>query len=65
MPQSLKADQLGLVSDAAASRGTAGLTVTLVAALGLFLIFGAGFVQPDALHNASHDARHAFALPCY
>lgn len=57
MPQSLKADQLGLVSDAAASRGTAGLTVTLVAALGLFLIFGAGFVQ--------HDARHAFALPCY
>ncbi len=32
---------------------------------GVFLIFGAGFAQPSVLHNAAHDARHAFAFPCH
>ena len=34
-------------------------------AFGAFLVFGVGFVQPSALHNAAHDARHAFAFPCH
>jgi cobalt transporter subunit CbtB len=34
-------------------------------ALGLALIFGAGFAGPAALHNATHDTRHAFGLPCH
>ncbi len=32
---------------------------------GLFLLWGAGFAQPEALHNATHDTRHAFAFPCH
>lgn len=34
-------------------------------ALGVFILFGVGFAQPDALHNAAHDARHALAFPCH
>lgn len=38
----------------------------LVAALlGAFLLLGSGLAQPQALHNAAHDARHAFAFPCH
>lgn len=33
--------------------------------LGGFLLFGVGFAQPQVLHNAAHDARHAFAFPCH
>ena len=33
--------------------------------LGLFIVLGTGFAQPDLLHNAAHDARHAFAFPCH
>lgn len=32
---------------------------------GAFLVLGAGFAQPTALHNAAHDARHAFSFPCH
>lgn len=32
---------------------------------GVFLVVGAGFVQPSTIHNAAHDARHAFAFPCH
>ncbi len=32
---------------------------------GMFLVLGAGFAQPSALHNAAHDARHAFSFPCH
>jgi cobalt transporter subunit CbtB len=34
-------------------------------ALGVMIIFGAGFASPAALHNATHDTRHAFGLPCH
>lgn len=34
-------------------------------ALGIALIFLAGFAEVDALHNAAHDARHSAALPCH
>lgn len=33
--------------------------------LGSFLLFGAGFAQPEAIHNAAHDGRHSFAFPCH
>ena len=33
--------------------------------LGAVLIFGVGFASPMAIHNAAHDARHAFAFPCH
>jgi cobalt transporter subunit CbtB len=33
--------------------------------LGVLVVFGAGFASPAALHNATHDTRHAFGLPCH
>jgi cobalt transporter subunit CbtB len=37
----------------------------LAALIGAFLIFGSGFAHIEAVHNAAHDARHAFAFPCH
>ena len=49
-----------------AAHKTVAVVPALVAiALGVFILFGTGFIQPDALHNAAHDARHAFAFPCH
>lgn len=33
--------------------------------LGTFLVYGAGFANANALHDAAHDARHAFSFPCH
>ena len=41
------------------------LVTALCAALGLLLLYGVGFAQPQALYNAAHDARHALAFPCH
>ncbi len=34
-------------------------------ALGLLLVGGAGFAGSQALHEGTHDTRHAFGLPCH
>jgi len=41
------------------------LPVAVLALLGVFFVFGAGFASPEAIHNAAHDARHAFSFPCH
>ena len=46
----------------AGRRGMAALVAFL---LGVFLLYGVGFANPAALHNAAHDARHSFAFPCH
>ena len=46
----------------AANRKTAAI---LAAALGLVIVFAAGFAPVDAVHNAAHDTRHSFAFPCH
>ena len=33
--------------------------------LGALIIFSVGFAQPQALHDAAHDARHAVSFPCH
>ena len=33
--------------------------------LGIFLLIGVGFANPDFIHNTAHDARHANAFPCH
>ncbi len=33
--------------------------------LGVFLLYGVGFAQPSAIHDAAHDARHGIAFPCH
>jgi cobalt transporter subunit CbtB len=35
------------------------------ALLGALIIFSVGFAQPQALHDAAHDSRHAHAFPCH
>ena len=37
----------------------------LVRPLVWLIVFAAGFVSPAMLHNATHDTRHAFGLPCH
>jgi cobalt transporter subunit CbtB len=37
----------------------------LALAIGMLIIWGAAFAQPSAIHNATHDTRHAFGLPCH
>ena len=43
-------------------RASAAVLATI---LGVFLILGVGFAQPDVLHSAAHDTRHALAFPCH
>ncbi len=51
--------------EASTSR-TATLASAVVATLlGAFLVLGAGFAPISTVHNAAHDARHAFAFPCH
>jgi cobalt transporter subunit CbtB len=50
------------VSTSLAQRAT---TATLGALIGLFLIYGVGFAQPETIHNAAHDTRHAASFPCH
>jgi cobalt transporter subunit CbtB len=33
--------------------------------LGVLLLYGTGFAGSHTIHNAAHDARHAFAFPCH
>lgn len=55
---------------AASTKAAHGATAALLQAvlailLGAVLIYGVGFASPMAVHNAAHDARHAFAFPCH
>ena len=53
--------------DAAADRPAANrkLVALLAAALGLVIVFAAGFAPSEAVHDAAHDTRHSFAFPCH
>ena len=51
---------------ASAANVTARLAAAAVAILlGVFILYGVGLAQPDALHNAAHDTRHSMAFPCH
>ncbi len=39
--------------------------VMIAVLLGVFLLFGTGLSTISTVHNAAHDARHAFAFPCH
>lgn len=58
-------DQVLKASIAAQHIAQRALPVCVLATLGVFLLFGVGFAQPDVLHNAAHDGRHSFAFPCH
>jgi cobalt transporter subunit CbtB len=48
-----------------AARPFAKWPALLALAFGLLVIFAAGFSHPTVIHNATHDTRHAFGLPCH
>lgn len=49
----------------AAGTSAALLPAALAILLGIFILYGTGFAQPETLHNAAHDSRHSFAFPCH
>jgi cobalt transporter subunit CbtB len=54
------------LAPAVAIAGAGSRRAALAAALlGFFLLYGTGFAYPSLIHNAAHDARHAFAFPCH
>ena len=48
-----------------ATRSGAVASALLALVLGTFLVLGTGFAHSDAIHDAAHDSRHAFAFPCH
>lgn len=50
---------------AATPRSAIVASAALALAIGTFVLFGVGFAQPELLHNAAHDTRHAFTFPCH
>jgi cobalt transporter subunit CbtB len=53
-------------SRAAAAASTARLPVAAaIFLMGTAFVFLAGFAQPELLHNAAHDIRHAMPFPCH
>lgn len=50
---------------AGVSRSTRRATAALALGLGLFLLWGVGFAQPQLLHDAAHDSRHSFSFACH
>lgn len=47
------------------SRSDTLAAAAIAVVLGLFVLWGAGFSQIAALHNAAHDTRHSMAFPCH
>jgi cobalt transporter subunit CbtB len=59
-----------MINTLAASNKAASVTDVLLPALlaillGVAVVWGVGFASPMTIHNAAHDARHAFAFPCH
>lgn len=49
---------------ASAALGRAWQSVIL-AALGVFILLGVGFIGSSQIHDAAHDMRHGFNFPCH
>jgi cobalt transporter subunit CbtB len=54
-----------LAPAAVSARAQSRRAALAAALLGCFLLYGTGFAYPSLIHNAAHDARHAFAFPCH
>jgi cobalt transporter subunit CbtB len=49
----------------AQARSTVIATAAFAMLFGIILVYGAAFASPQIVHNAVHDARHAFSFPCH
>ena len=65
MPHTISSGTLHRTLERLASRSAEIAPAIAAAALGLVLLYGTGFAQPELLHDAAHDVRHTFAFPCH
>ncbi len=65
MVKTIAAQSHGIDDQQAVTRTAVVLPAVLAALLGLFIVYGVGIAQPDLIHNAAHDTRHALAFPCH
>ena len=52
-------------TEAVAEESSVVMSAVLAFSIGLFLVFGAALTNSSTLHNAAHDGRHAFTVPCH
>lgn len=60
--------QSAIIAPGNALPGTRSVTIApalMAAVLGLFMVWGIGFSEASAVHNAAHDARHSAGFPCH
>ena len=60
-------NQTATVNQSATAKNTIAWPLQLVGAflLGGLIVYGAGFVNTAAVHNAAHDTRHSQGFPCH
>lgn len=61
--QAFAQDQVGVSRHSAVISTTVQLVAAFV--LGGLIVYGAGFVNTAAVHNAAHDTRHSQGFPCH
>ncbi len=66
-PSGVTAEEMTMtaMTKAAASSGSATLSIAFVALIGATMLFVAGHAQSATLHDAAHDMRHATGFPCH
>ena len=52
-------------TEAVAEESSVVMSAVLAFSIGLFLVFGAALANSSTLHNAAHDGRQAFTVPCH
>lgn len=58
-------DMSARTAQISAGRQSALLPAVLALAIGFGMVFVAGLVQAETLHDAAHDTRHATGFPCH
>jgi cobalt transporter subunit CbtB len=58
-------NQATIASATRAATISKGLQLFAAFLLGAVIVYGAGFVQTAAVHNAAHDMRHSQGFPCH
>ena len=58
-------EQMKIQTQVVAEQVSLKLPAVVALVFGTFVVLGAGFSNSQTVHDAAHDARHAFAFPCH
>ena len=58
-------EQMKIQTQVVAEQVSLKLPAVVALVFGIFVVLGAGFSNSQTVHDAAHDARHAFAFPCH